>query len=171
MKQVWIRGLAVLANSAPSTHLWNHHLGHLVPARDMAVLGIKHLLCVVAHARHCGWFLKEKTGHNPHPQWSPGKISESRIVYRLLDMGVTFNIATTDINGKLAVKSRTAEHLEKSNEYGRKFSSQQNPVNRRNATSTHSRVEEGVQRASRAIYKTWDQEQSRWREVSIFLLI
>lgn len=69
-------------------------------------------------------------------------------------MGVTFNIATTNINGKLAVKSRTVEHLEKSNEYGRKFSSQQNPVNRRNAPSTHSRVEDGVQRASRAIYKT-----------------
>ena len=59
-------------------------------------------------------------------------------VYRLLDIVITFNIATIDINGKLAVKSRTMEHLEKSNEYGRKFSSQQNPVNRRNATSTNS---------------------------------
>ena len=61
--------------------------------------------------------------------------SQKYTVYRLWGHNAPFSVAITRTNGNLTVKSRTVEHLGKSNEYGRKFNSQQNPVNRRKAPS------------------------------------
>lgn len=80
-------------------------------------------------------------------------------IYSLLNVDVTFSLATTSIKRKAGCKKQNHRTFRKESRNGRKLRSQQNAANRRSTPSTDSRAEE----ACRELPGPWIKHETKNR--------